>query len=228
MHKALEHASLTLAPLHENLRVWKNKSVTKGFLKSGESDLSTAAGNSFYNLNSCLRFFNNNHLVLMGTFSYCSFCIPEYPSDTLLEALAVSFRWSRTIHFPSFSPQQDLPFFFDSEKPIPFCLSVLSKHCGKIFGKSQTHLTALQTTSIITPSPTSIFPRLCLHLVPEGAWRRWPAWLLSSVICRGLPEVIHDHIRSISLVLFCPPGFGNRRDWLETPINHLVSANWSV
>lgn len=46
----------------------------------------------------------------MGTFSYCSFCIPEYPSDTLSEALAVSFRWSRTIHFPSFSPQQDLPF----------------------------------------------------------------------------------------------------------------------
>lgn len=162
----------------KTLECRKINQLRKDFWKVEKSDVSTAAGNSFYNLNSCLRFFNNNHLVLMGTFSYGSFCIPEYPSDTLLEALAVSFRWSRTIHFPSFSPPQDLPFS-DSEKPIPFCLSVLSKHCGKIFSKSQTHLTVLLTTSIIVPSPVSIFPRLCLHLVPEGAWRRWPAWLLS-------------------------------------------------
>lgn len=81
-HKALEHASLMLAPLHENLS--RKKSVTQEFMKSGKSDVSTAAGNSFYNLNSCSRrFFNNNHLDLMGTFSYPSFYISEQPSDTL-------------------------------------------------------------------------------------------------------------------------------------------------
>jgi len=62
-------------------------------MKSGRSDASTAAGNSFYILNGCSRrFFNNNHLVFMGTFSHPSFYISEHPSDTLLEVLAISFK----------------------------------------------------------------------------------------------------------------------------------------
>jgi len=64
-----------LARLHENFRV--QKKISYEFMKNGKSDVSTAAGDSFYNLNSCSRYFNNNHLVLMGTFSYCSFYIPE-------------------------------------------------------------------------------------------------------------------------------------------------------
>lgn len=67
-HKALECAGLMLAPIYEILNI--KKSVAQEFMKSGRSDASTAAGNSFYNLNGCSRrFFNNNHLVFMGTFS---------------------------------------------------------------------------------------------------------------------------------------------------------------
>lgn len=73
-HKALEFAGLMLAPIHEILNI--KKSVAQEFMKNGRSDASTAAGNSFYNLNGCSRrFFNNNHLVFMGTFSSFSFLI---------------------------------------------------------------------------------------------------------------------------------------------------------